>query len=154
MRAKVQKTGSEGRRGGRMEAREIRRHPSMKDAESLGEQAEAVEQEVRRSKIHATEEGARESAITVVRRRIMVWRDPIRRNLLLTCCLAASDKIIQMERVVHQSLQRSRILVAERLRALDAGVPQTGPVPSIVLVPSPQMRCHGRGIWEANHLLL
>ncbi len=47
MRAKVQE------RGGAGEAREIRRHPSMKDAELLGEQPKAVKQEVRRSKVHA-----------------------------------------------------------------------------------------------------
>jgi hypothetical protein len=41
-----------------MEARESRHHPSMKDAQSLGEQAVAVKQEMRGSKesIHATEE--------------------------------------------------------------------------------------------------
>jgi hypothetical protein len=54
VRAKVQKTGSEGRRGGRMEAREIRRHPSMKDADSPSEQAEAGEQEMCTSKAHAS----------------------------------------------------------------------------------------------------
>jgi hypothetical protein len=47
---------SKGHRDTSMEARGSRRHPTMKDAESLGEQAEAVKQEVRRSRVYSTEE--------------------------------------------------------------------------------------------------
>ena len=47
---------TEEHRDGRMEARE-RRHSSMKDARSSGEQAEAVGQDRRWIKIHANEDG-------------------------------------------------------------------------------------------------
>ena len=47
---------TEEHRGGRMEARE-RRHSSMKDARSSGEQAEATEPEIGGGKIHASGEG-------------------------------------------------------------------------------------------------
>ncbi len=46
---------TEEQRDGRLEAQESR-HPSMKDAWSSGQQAEAVEQEMRGSEVHVTDE--------------------------------------------------------------------------------------------------
>ena len=61
-RIKVHAT--EEHRDGRMGARE-RHHSSMKDAQSSGEQAEAVGQEIGRSKVHANEENAIEITLRV-----------------------------------------------------------------------------------------
>ena len=55
--ARIKVHATEEHRDGRVEARE-RRHSSMKDGRSSGEQAEAVGQDMRWRKIHASWESA------------------------------------------------------------------------------------------------